>query len=186
LTVSTEDYALSRRLYLYTPANPSNQLTVGFVSFALSKSGQDSVAENGFVAQNVTAESIATASDAPSEYKRITRGADRLSLDFRFRTGSAGLDNKALADLDRVVTFLTDLQYPGRNVMLIGFADSTGTNAINVALSKSRAKAVADQFAPRGLDVGLSTGFGSALPVASNVTEDGRQKNRRVEIWLKK
>src|SRR5216683_547368 len=186
LTVSTEDYALSRRLYLYTPANPSNQLTVGFVSFALSKSGQDSVAENGFVAQNVTAESISTASDGPSEYKRITRGADRLSLDFRFRTGSAGLDNKDLADLDRVVTFLTDLKYPGRNVMLIGFADSTGTNAINVALSKSRAKAVADQFVPRGLDVGLSTGFGSALPVASNATEDGRQKNRRVEIWLKK
>jgi outer membrane protein OmpA-like peptidoglycan-associated protein len=55
-----------------------------------------------------------------------------------------------------------------------------------MALSKSRAKAVADQFAPRGLDVGLSTGFGSTLPVASNATEDGRQKNRRVEIWLKK
>ena len=186
LTVSTEDYALSRRLYLYTPANPSNQLTAGFVSFALSKSGQDSVAENGFVAQNVTAESIATVSDGPSQYKRITRGAERLSLDFRFRTGSAGLDNKALVDLDRVVTFLTDLKYPGRNVMLIGFADSTGTDAINISLSKSRAKAVADQFAPRGLDVGLSTGFGSALPVASNATEDGRQKNRRVEIWLKK
>ena len=186
LTVSTEDYALSRRLYLYTPANPSNQLTVGFVSFALSRSGQESVAENGFVAQNVTAAAIAPATDGPSEYKRITHGADRLSLDFRFRTGSAGLDNKALADLDRVVTFLTDLKYPGRNVLLIGFADSTGTGAINMALSKSRAKAVADQFAPRGLDVGLSTGFGSALPVASNATEDGRQKNRRVEIWLKK
>lgn len=186
LTVSTEDYALSRRLYLYTPANPSSELTAGFVSFALSKSGQDLVAENGFVAQNVTAESIATVSDGPSEYKRITRGANRLSLDFRFRTGSAGLDNKGLADLDRVVTFLTDVKYPGRNVMLIGFADSTGSDAINIALSKSRAKTVADQFAPRGLDVGLSTGFGSALPVASNASEDGRQKNRRVEIWLKK
>jgi phosphate transport system substrate-binding protein len=78
LTVSTEDYALSRRLYLYTPANPSNQLTAGLVSFALSKSGQDLVAENGFVAQNVTAESIATVSDGPSEYKRVTRVANRL------------------------------------------------------------------------------------------------------------
>jgi phosphate transport system substrate-binding protein len=186
LTVSTEDYALSRRLYLYTPTNPSNQLTVGFVSFALSRIGQESVAENGFVAQNVTAESIPAATNAPSEYKRITRGANRLSLDFRFRTGSAGLDNKALVDLDRVVTFLTDLKYPGKSVILIGFADSTGTDTINIALSKNRAKAIADQFAPRGLDVGLSTGFGSALPVATNATEDGRQKNRRVEIWLKK
>ena len=186
LTVSTEDYALSRRLYLYTPEHPANQLTLGFISFAISKSGQDSVAENVFLAQNVAAESIAIVSDGPSEYKRITRGAERLSLNFRFRTGSANLDNKAIADLDRVVTFLTDLKYSGRNVILIGFADSTGADPINVALSKNRAKAVADQFSPRGLDVGLITGFGSALPVASNATEDGRQKNRRVEIWMKK
>jgi hypothetical protein len=47
---------------------------------------------------------------APSNYKQLTEGGQRMSLDCRFRTGRADLDNKALVDLHRVVGFLTDLQ----------------------------------------------------------------------------
>ena len=54
LTVATEDYPLSRRLYLYTPANPTNRFTRKFIEFALSKQGQDVVGNSGFVAQIVT------------------------------------------------------------------------------------------------------------------------------------
>src|SRR5208337_3877007 len=51
LTVATEDYPLSRRLYLYTPSNPVNPLTRDFIRFALSSRGQEVVAQNGFVEQ---------------------------------------------------------------------------------------------------------------------------------------
>jgi phosphate transport system substrate-binding protein len=71
-------------------------------------------------------------------------------------------------------------------VMLLGFADSTGSAGANEALSRNRSTVVAEQFATRGLKPATVTGFGSALPVASNDTEDGRQKNRRVEIWLRR
>jgi phosphate transport system substrate-binding protein len=70
--------------------------------------------------------------------------------------------------------------------LLLGFADSTGTAAKNVLLSKDRARVVAAQFSQRGVDPGLVTGFGAEMPVASNATEEGRQKNRRAEIWIKK
>jgi phosphate transport system substrate-binding protein len=56
----------------------------------------------------------------------------------------------------------------------------------NVALSKDRAKAVAANFGQRGITPDLITGFGADMPVASNDTDEGRQKNRRVEIWIKK
>jgi phosphate transport system substrate-binding protein len=185
-TVASEDYLLSRRLFLYTPPVSQNPAVRKFIDFAISKAGQDMVEQNGFVAQNVKVEKGTTVAGAPAEYKALTAGAERLSLNFRFRPGGSDLDNKALVDLGRVIDFTTDMKYTGQNILLLGFADNVGNPAANVALSTQRAKAVADQFKRRGMNPETVSGFGSELPVASNNTEDGREKNRRVEIWVKK
>jgi phosphate transport system substrate-binding protein len=156
-----------------------------FVEFALGSDGQDIVAQNGFVELNVKAESAAAAVNANPEYTGTIAGAQRLSLNFRFRSGSGELDNRALADLDRLADFLSS---PGRRrggVVLCGFADSVGTSEANQALSLSRANLVADEFRRRGIVPAVVSGFGAAAPVASNETEDGRRKNRRVEVWLR-
>ena len=186
LTVATEDYPLSRRLYLYTPTNPTNRFTQKFIEFAISKQGQYVVADSGFVAQNVVPQDQAVAQEAPRDYKQLTQRAKRLPLNFRFRRGKSDLDNKALVDVDRVVTFIADLHYTGDKILLFGFADSTGPAQINRTLSLNRAKTVEDQFKQRGLEPGAVRGFSSDLPVAANDTEEGREKNRRVEIWVKK
>ncbi len=186
LTIATEDYPLSRRLFLYTPANPQNQFTRKFVAFALSSKGQDVVAASGFIAQNVTPQSQPVAEAAPAEYKRLTQSAQRLSLNFRFRPGKSDLDNKAIVDVDRVVTFIADHRYTGDRILLFGFADPTETRQANDSLSLSRAQVVENQFAQRGLKPAIVRGFGANLPVASNDTNEGREKNRRVEIWVKK
>jgi phosphate transport system substrate-binding protein len=144
------------------------------------------VANNGFVPLIVQAEPVVVAADAPPRYRGLTAGAERLSLDFRFRSSSTELDNKAIADLDRVVASLGELKLSAGNTILIGFADSTGGEDSNLALAQERAKAVADQLATRGLTPEVVTAFGSALPVASNATAEGRQKDRRVQIWVKK
>ena len=81
---------------------------------------------------------------------------------------------------------MTDLHYSGQNILLFGFADNTGTSQTNDALSKDRANAVAQQFGERGGNAAAVVGLGSQLPVASNETAESREKNRRVEIWLKR
>jgi len=184
LTVATEDYLLSRRLFLYTAAS-SNPLVRRFVEFALGSAGQDIVAQNGFVELNVKAESAAAAANSAPEYMSAISGAERLSLNFRFQTGSSGLDNRALADLDRVAGFLSTPGHRRGGIVLCGFADSIGTSQTNQALSVNRASVVADEFRRRGIVPATVTGFGAANPVASNETEEGRQKNRRVEVWLR-
>jgi phosphate transport system substrate-binding protein len=186
LTVATEDYSLSRRLYLYTPAAARNKFMRMFVEFAISKQGQDVVAANGFVAQNVELESPSVADEAPDAYKQLTRNAERLSLDFRFQPGKAEQDNKALADLDRVVSMIADRGSASGGILLFGFADSTGAPEVNQALSLNRARLIASQLIQRGIKPAVVRGFGSELPVASNDTDDGREKNRRVEIWMKR
>src|SRR5262249_14440151 len=79
LTVSTEVYLLSRRLYLYTAPHSENAWVSKFIEFALSNEGQQIVAKNGFVAQTVNSQNAAVAQSAPTEYKRLTTGAERLS-----------------------------------------------------------------------------------------------------------
>ena len=78
---------LSRRLYFYMPAQPQQELARKFVDFALSSMGQNIVAEIGFVGQNVSAAAAAAPTAVPEDYRRLTSGYDRLSLDFRFREG---------------------------------------------------------------------------------------------------
>ena len=191
-TVATEDYVLSRRLYLYTATAPANPNVSKFVGFAKSKAGQDIVAQQGFVEQTVQAQdkaasfNLGSVADAPTEYRQATANATRLSLNFRFRTGSRDLDNKAIPDLDRVVTFLADMRTAPGSVMLFGFADSRGAADANVKLSRDRAQTVADEFKQRGIAPAVVTGFGASLPVASNDTAEGQEKNRRVEIWVKR
>ncbi len=185
LTVATEDYPLSRRLYLYTPSNPSNPFTRKFVEFALSKQGQDVVGDTGFIAQNIIPQNQQVTREAPFDYRQLTAGAQRLSLNFRFRAGKSDLDNKAIVDVDRVATFVADLRYSGEKILLFGFADGTETPKLNKELSLIRAKTVETQFVERGLKPGIVRGLGADLPVASNDTEEGRERNRRVEIWLR-
>jgi phosphate transport system substrate-binding protein len=191
LTVASEDYFLARRLYFYTSSAPSSRLALPFVEFVLSREGQEVVRRAGFVEQNPERTSrterldTAAAGDAPAEYRRITAGAERLSLSFRFRSGSNQLDNKALRDVQRVADLLSLAEFAGRELVLAGFADSRGAADRNLALSQDRARAVAGELEAAGVKPAVVTGFGAANPVASNDTDDGREKNRRVEVWLR-
>lgn len=184
LTVGAEDYPLSRRLFLYTPATQKSPTSSAFVEFALSDEGQKVVEKIGFVGLNVELLKPVLPSDAPAEYRSLTLNAWRASLNFRFKPNSAELDNKSLRDLDRLAGFMANQKKMEPYVLLFGFADNKGAMAANLALSEERAKAVADELKRRGIAPYKVRGFGGTNFIASNETEEGRQKNRRVEVWI--
>jgi outer membrane protein OmpA-like peptidoglycan-associated protein len=79
-------------------------------------------------------------------------------------------------------------EYPQTLVDVVGHADSIGRPEYNQQLSERRALAVADNLTNRGgvlRDRLYVAGRGSDQPIASNATEEGRAKNRRVEIILR-
>jgi len=186
LTVATEDYPLSRRLYLYTPATARNKYLQMFIAFALSRQGQEVVAANGFVSQNLQHVTLPVSNTAPEEYKLLTEGAERLSVDFRFQVGKSEQDSKVQADLDRIASLIADQDGEGDRILLFGFADNEGTPEESRAMSLNQAKIVESQLNQRGIKLAVVRGYGSELPVASNDTSEGRERNRRVEIWIKK
>jgi phosphate transport system substrate-binding protein len=183
-TVATEDYLLTQRLYLYTAQASQNPQVARFVEFALSAAGQAEVRRAGFVELGVKAENRAAPAGAPSDFVRLTAGARRLSTTFRFEVGSAAFDSRAQRDLDRVVEFLRLNDLGGSDLRLLGFADGSGSRSANQQLSLERATQLAQALAQRGVTGARVAGMGSALPVADNAREEGRRRNRRVEVWL--
>ena len=182
LTVATEDYALSRRLYLYTSGRSDNPFVRDFLEFAASE-GQKKVADVGFVSQAVSAVKPAYQSQLPDDIRKSTDGAYRLTVNFRFDEGSARLDNKAQRDIDRLLEFVAD--NPDAEVMLFGFGDQTDNESMTALLSRHRAMAVSRALRQAAIYPKVVTGFGSEMPVANIEGNDGRQKNNRVEVWVR-
>ena len=76
------------------------------------------------------------------------------------------------------------LAYPGLKIQLEGHTDSIGSDDYNQTLSEQRASSVRDYLTAQGVPMNSMTavGLGKADPVASNTTNEGRQRNRRVEM----
>lgn len=71
-----------------------------------------------------------------------------------------------------------------KRILLVGHTDDTGSSALNADLSERRAKSVAKIFRDRGINDEhiFFQGAGETLPIADNRTDEGRARNRRVEI----
>ena len=182
--IATEDYPLSRRLFLYVSPRAHHRWAQAFVQFAQSAEGQALVAENGFVAQTVQAVKVRPTAQMPADYQALTREAERLSVNFRFAQGSARLDNKAQVDLKRVVDFLKARDKLNQRVTLVGFGDAKSDPARASLLSRLRAMAVRRELQKNGVFLHEILGLGDEMPVATNDADDGRNKNRRVEVWV--
>jgi len=182
--IATEDYPLSRRLFFYLPPDTQNQWAQALASFAQSPEGQAIVAASGFVSQTVQAMSVAPNALMPEGYQSLSRHAQRLTVNFRFAEGSASLDNKARQDLARVLDYIKRNGKTERAVTLVGFGDLKDDPARADLLSKLRAMAVRRELVKNGVVMREVRGFGALMPVATNSADEGRIKNRRVEVWV--
>lgn len=154
-----------------------------FLNFVLENSGQKIVADTGFISQELMAVMPETYAELPQDFRDITANAERLTINFRFKEGSAKLDNKALKDVERLVQYLKTNNT--NEIVLIGFGDKKKTEERARLLSKLRAMAVRRELVRNGIYPKESVGYGEYLPVASINRSEGRMKNRRVEVWLR-
>jgi chemotaxis protein MotB len=117
----------------------------------------------------------------------ITRRGLVISLEGTsfFESGSAQLRQDAYPLLDRIASILAPFENP---IRVEGFTDNLATSNYpsNWELSANRAASVVRHLMARGLRPGhlAATGYGEHYPVADNGTEEGRRRNRRVDIVL--
>ena len=105
-----------------------------------------------------------------------------VALDIHFATGKAEILPESRPIIDEIVSLLK--KRPNLRIGVEGHTDNTGNPAANKTLSNARAKAVAEAIAAAGISSNRlePAGYGQERPVADNRTEEGRAKNRRVEL----
>lgn len=105
-----------------------------------------------------------------------------IALYINFETGKSTIKPESMPIVDQMVKMLKDA--PTLNVSIEGHTDNTGTAAANLTLSGQRADALVKALTDKGINKTRlkSKGWGQTKPVADNSTDNGRAKNRRVEI----
>ncbi|NSX53505.1 phosphate ABC transporter substrate-binding/OmpA family protein [Parasulfitobacter algicola] len=206
-TIKTEEYPLTRRLYMYKNGRNPSSFANSFATFASTQAAQDAIAEAGFVDQGVSSLTINNqglrfvASVLPSEAEvtvdqvrgmmRDLVSADRLSLTFRFEQGSSRLDTRAEGDIVRLAQMIENGEFDNKELLIIGFTDSIGLANLNEELSAQRASSVRDSLLAAlsndsRQNVRTSVlGYGEMSPLGCNDTFFGRLINRRVEVWTR-
>lgn len=119
--------------------------------------------------------------------KTTAKAGDILRLNsVNFERNSSELSEGSYAELDKVVKFLKNNK--NMQVRILGHTDFKASDEYNDWLSRARARAVQDYLIKKGIAVKRTeiVGMGKRAPIADNETEEGRAKNRRVEMEIVK
>jgi outer membrane protein OmpA-like peptidoglycan-associated protein len=125
-----------------------------------------------------------TSDDLEEGLKNIKEGSAIVLENIFFQTGKTELLPQSFPELDKVYAFMTE-----NNIKLIeisGHTDNVGSAAVNKKLSQGRAEAVVDYLVSKGIATErlLAVGNGLETPIETNLSEDGKAQNRRVEFKL--
>lgn len=143
--------------------------------YAYSDSYNLTIIEKGEVEQEVTANAI---------LKELNETGKAI-LYINFDTGKSTIKKESLPIIDQIIEMMK--QAADVKLSVEGHTDSDGNNESNQKLSEGRAKSVVDAIVKGGIDASRlsSAGFGEEKLIADNTTEEGKAKNRRVELIKK-
>lgn len=152
-----------------------------WISIELNSSDADGVNVYSFYAKIIEMEAMKQEIQASEIFEKLnTEG--HISLYINFETGRSDIKTESQKTIDEIAEMLKNNS--SLKVSIEGHTDNVGTPATNKTLSENRAKAVMNALIAKGIDKSRlsAKGWGQDKPISDNATEDGKAKNRRVEI----
>lgn len=178
-TIGTEDYPLSRKLYLYLPLEIENPIAHKFVNYVESNAGQSLASRSQLISFFPTkSRPLLKNKSLESEFKNLRTFGQRLSVTFRLSDGQ--LDAKSDRDIQRLVSYY--LQNPYQKIVLAGFWDDpefdiNSQNEIQRWMDILKKQLLKNSLKPWIVKAGF-------LPIENNLIDSGRVINRRIEVWV--
>jgi len=162
-----------------------------YLSYSLKKNSKDYIISvamgNGNIAHDLSVLEISQMKQevTANEMLDALNKDGFIALNILFETGKSAIQEESLPVVDQIFELLKS--DPAIKISIEGHTDNVGDAATNKKLSTDRAKSVMDALVSKGIDkTRLSfVGWGQEKPVADNRTDEGRSKNRRVEIVKK-
>jgi OOP family OmpA-OmpF porin len=147
----------------------------------LSKFAGNGIEAEAFALNVLEMESMKQEVVASEMFEKINKDGF-IALYINFETGKSEIKPESQPIIDQLAEMLK--QNPTLKISIAGHTDNVGGENINQPLSESRAKSVMDALISKGIDASrlISKGWGQTKPIGDNTTEEGRAKNRRVEI----
>ncbi len=197
--IRSENYPLSQRIDLYLRADGRDGWEDVFALFLLGPRGEAAMADHQLEPLTIrraereeqrrwvdavlgTRPQVAA---VRQQFLELARRARKLTVDFRFETASAELDERAREDVARLALWLEHEGIAPARLVLAGYADSRGPYGANLELARRRAEAVAAALTAIGVPPGEILAFGEEIAVACDTDAYGRHLNRRVEAWVR-
>lgn len=118
------------------------------------------------------------------DLQKASEGTSAVLQNIFFDVDKYDLKEKSVTELRKILRFLKE--NPSVRVEISGHTDNTGSPSYNVQLSEKRAQAVNNYLIENGVGAErlAPKGYGSQQPIAPNDSEEGRQKNRRIEFKI--
>jgi outer membrane protein OmpA-like peptidoglycan-associated protein len=161
----------------------------GTASFQLSPSEKNNLTVKaevyGYMPVNESMDSISANEPVKSiKMKKLEAGKAVVLDNIGFEKGKFSLLPKSYEDLDKMVQMMNS--YPQMEIELGGHTDNQGDPKKNVVLSQNRVKEVKNYLISKGIKASRISGigYGGSKPIASNVKEETRRLNRRVEFKI--
>src|SRR5690554_3697295 len=148
-----------------------------------SNLGEATITSIGYLPMTIKPETLTVSK--PIFMSPATKGISMVLENVQFKRGTSELlDDGSTAFIGELAGFLQE--NPGIRILLEGHTDNLGNVQLNKELSLNRASAIRDLLVQQGVEFQRVriAGWGGAKPIESNQTEDGRTKNRRVEMVI--
>jgi phosphate transport system substrate-binding protein len=201
-----EGYSLSRRLYAFKLPGDIHPEARAFLDWTQTRDAQAYIKEANFVDRELERVFLADVDSARADWAEAQPDfnqrqysdmvdelgkAERLSLSFRFQFGSSKLDSEAVKTVEQLGRLIESGDFKGKDILLVGFADAIGGRTRNTRLAKARAeevRSILQDFLPPEVAneaALIPLSFGELMPLSCNDDDVGRERNRRVEVWLR-
>lgn len=123
--------------------------------------------------------------DSVLQVKTNAHVGEKITLKVAFDLGKSYMTPESYNELNKLVQYM--FRHPNFVIQINGHSDNSGSKRKNLRLSEERARAVFEYLISKGVQNKMYyKGFGDTAPIADNATDDGKQKNRRVEFEILK